>query len=74
MFKSTMSVSRRRMHNITIFGVFLAFVVGLSGVVNATPAIVSWGNNYTNDQDIMFLVNQGDAITFSVTVNETVES
>jgi parallel beta-helix repeat protein len=56
------------------FGMGLAvicfmFLAGMS-VVSAAPVITDWSNSCTNDQDTTFLVNQGDTITFSVTVNE----
>jgi parallel beta-helix repeat protein len=57
------------------FGMGLAvicfmFLAGSMSVVSAAPVITDWSNSGTNDQDTVFLVNHGDTITFSVTVNE----
>ena len=64
---------------ITCFIVTLILITGLSGVVSvsaAAPSITNWSStggtttNKDNPQDLMYLVQPGDEITFSVTANE----
>ena len=62
-----------------LFGVSLAvlFFFGITGLASAAPSITDWsssgGNpvNKDNLQDLMYLVQPGDEITFSVTANES---
>ncbi len=52
-----------------------ALLFVFSGVANAAPAITSWSSsggttqNKNDAQDIMYLVQQGDSITFSITAS-----
>jgi len=69
---------RKRISHIALFSALaLILVLVSSGVVSVAPVITSWssagGNplNKDNATDIMYLVQQGDNITFSATINES---
>ena len=75
---------KERGHKNAVFGKRIVFIVALvfvllfvgSEAVKAEPSITDWsssgGNpaNKDNPQDLMYLIQPGDEITFSVTTNE----
>ncbi|RKX71112.1 hypothetical protein DRP53_02750 [candidate division WOR-3 bacterium] len=55
--------------DLTGLGLYLLAV----GIIYAQPVIVDWGSNgsgASDPKDIMYLVNPGEVVTFSVTTNE----
>ncbi|RLI85246.1 MAG: hypothetical protein DRO76_05755, partial [Candidatus Altiarchaeales archaeon] len=66
-----------RMRGLGLWVIIAIFIMGLSGVASAAPSITDWSSsggsptNKDNSQDLMYLVQPGDEITFSVTANET---
>ena len=53
---------------------FLAIFLALTATASAVPSIISWDNNYTNNQDIMFSVTQGSVINLNITTNEIIDT
>jgi len=66
-----------RIRGLGLWFIIAIFITGLSEVASAAPSITDWsssgGNptNKDNPQDLMYLVQLGDEITFSVTANES---
>jgi hypothetical protein len=68
-----LSKIRLQSQNIVLIGIFTVFFIHFTMVSSATPMITDWGNSKTsNPQDIMFLADPGDTITFSIKVTESV--
>ncbi|RLB03971.1 MAG: hypothetical protein DRG59_10945, partial [Deltaproteobacteria bacterium] len=79
--KKTSSSSRMTNTSVFIacFVIGIIFITGLTGVVSVSataPSITNWSSsggittNKDNPQDLMYLVQPGDEITFSVIANE----